>query len=64
MLWIEITSVLVSHLFDLIILLQKERRKKWDEKHQEAIAEAVKNLDEFDQVLEYSINFFHVASFF
>ena len=54
-LWIEITSVLTSHLLPLIILWQKERRKKWDEKHQEVIAEAVKNLDEFDQVLDNSI---------
>ncbi|THG07936.1 hypothetical protein TEA_023335 [Camellia sinensis var. sinensis] len=29
--------------------LKKERKKKWDEKHQEAIAEAVKCLDEFDK---------------
>ncbi|KAF9604037.1 hypothetical protein IFM89_001397 [Coptis chinensis] len=28
---------------------EKERKKKWDEKNQEAIAEAVKNLDQFDQ---------------
>ena len=31
---------------------QEERKKKWDEKNQEAIAEAVKNLQEFDQVFE------------
>lgn len=30
--------------------LQKERKKRWDEKNQEAIAEAVKQLDEFDKV--------------
>ncbi|KAF6162220.1 hypothetical protein GIB67_008349 [Kingdonia uniflora] len=30
--------------------LKKERKKKWDEKNQEAIAEAVKQLSEFDQV--------------
>ncbi|KAF9626566.1 hypothetical protein IFM89_035451 [Coptis chinensis] len=36
------TSSLTSHL-------KKERKKKWDEKKQEAIAEAVKNLDLFDQ---------------
>ncbi|GFY84207.1 tripeptidyl peptidase ii [Actinidia rufa] len=29
--------------------LKKERKKKWDEKHQEAIAEAIKHLDEFDK---------------
>ncbi|XP_026379744.1 tripeptidyl-peptidase 2-like isoform X1 [Papaver somniferum] len=29
--------------------LKKERKKKWDEKNQEAIAEAVKQLQEFDQ---------------
>ncbi|XP_010255392.1 PREDICTED: tripeptidyl-peptidase 2 [Nelumbo nucifera] len=29
--------------------VKKERKKKWDEKNQEAIAEAVKQLDEFDQ---------------
>ncbi|WKA07238.1 hypothetical protein VitviT2T_025087 [Vitis vinifera] len=42
---------LVYELFTdtLTSRLKKERRKKWDEKHQEVIAEAVKNLDEFDQ---------------
>ncbi|XP_057476526.1 tripeptidyl-peptidase 2-like isoform X2 [Actinidia eriantha] len=29
--------------------LKKERKKKWDEKHQEAIAEAIKHLNEFDK---------------
>ncbi|KAF8379519.1 hypothetical protein HHK36_028957 [Tetracentron sinense] len=29
--------------------LKKERKKNWDEKNQEAITEAVKRLDEFDQ---------------
>ncbi|KAG8381312.1 hypothetical protein BUALT_Bualt06G0109300 [Buddleja alternifolia] len=29
--------------------LKKERKKKWDEKNQEAIADAVKQLDEFDK---------------
>ncbi|KAJ0043607.1 hypothetical protein Pint_17460 [Pistacia integerrima] len=29
--------------------LKKERKKKWDEKNQETIAEAVKHLDQFDQ---------------
>ncbi|KAL7107112.1 hypothetical protein ACP275_06G033500 [Erythranthe tilingii] len=29
--------------------LKKERKKRWDEKNQEAIAEAVKQLDEFDK---------------
>ncbi|CAH9123538.1 unnamed protein product [Cuscuta epithymum] len=29
--------------------VKKERRKKWDEKNQEAIAEAVKQLDDFDK---------------
>ncbi|KAH6782852.1 tripeptidyl peptidase ii [Perilla frutescens var. hirtella] len=29
--------------------LKKERKKKWDEKNQEAIAEAVKQLDDFDK---------------
>ncbi|KAL0317794.1 UNVERIFIED_CONTAM: Tripeptidyl-peptidase 2 [Sesamum angustifolium] len=29
--------------------LKKERKKKWDEKNQEAVAEAVKQLDEFDK---------------
>ena len=37
----------------LIFLGQKERKKKWDEKHQEAIAEAVKCLDEFDKVASF-----------
>lgn len=32
--------------------LQSERKKKWEEKNQEAIAKAVKHLDEFDQVVE------------
>lgn len=31
--------------------LQKERKKKWDERNQEAIANAVKIVDEFDQVV-------------
>ena len=31
--------------------MQKERKKKWDESHQEAVAAAVKQLDEFDKVL-------------
>ncbi|XP_048325872.2 tripeptidyl-peptidase 2 [Ziziphus jujuba] len=34
---------------DLASRLKKERKKKWDEKNQEEIAKAVKNLDEFDQ---------------
>lgn len=34
----------------LICHAQKERKKKWDEKNQEAIAQAVKQLDEFDKV--------------
>ncbi|KAK3220700.1 hypothetical protein Dsin_014670 [Dipteronia sinensis] len=29
--------------------LKKERKKKWDEKNQEAIAKAIKQLDEFDK---------------
>ncbi|XP_024992283.1 tripeptidyl-peptidase 2 isoform X2 [Cynara cardunculus var. scolymus] len=33
----------------LISRLKKERKKKWDEKNQEAIAEAVKQVEEFDQ---------------
>ncbi|XP_057527935.1 tripeptidyl-peptidase 2 isoform X1 [Amaranthus tricolor] len=42
---------LVYELFtkDLTSRLKKERRKKWDEKNQEAIADAVKKLSEFDQ---------------
>ncbi|THG01089.1 hypothetical protein TEA_016291 [Camellia sinensis var. sinensis] len=42
---------LVYELFTdtLTSRLKKERKKKWDEKHQEAIAEAVKCLDEFDK---------------
>lgn len=31
--------------------MQKERKKEWDEKNQEAIAEAVKQLDDFDKVV-------------
>lgn len=31
--------------------MQKERKKRWDEKNQEAIAEAVKQLDEFEKVM-------------
>lgn len=34
---------------DLVSRLKKERKKKWDEKIQEAIAEAVKQLDCFDK---------------
>ncbi|KAL8257342.1 hypothetical protein R6Q59_029383 [Mikania micrantha] len=33
----------------LVSRLKKERKKKWDEKHQETIAEAVKQLEEFDK---------------
>ncbi|XP_058205932.1 tripeptidyl-peptidase 2 isoform X1 [Rhododendron vialii] len=42
---------LVYELFTdtLTSRLKKERKKKWDEKHQAAIAEAVKLLDEFDK---------------
>ncbi|KAL5981499.1 tripeptidyl-peptidase II Tpp2 [Asimina triloba] len=42
---------LVYELFTstLTSRLKKERRKKWDEKNQEAIAEALKELNEFDQ---------------
>ncbi|KAA8533720.1 hypothetical protein F0562_031237 [Nyssa sinensis] len=42
---------LVYELFTetLTSRLKKERKKKWDEKNQEAIAEAVKHLDEFDK---------------
>ncbi|KAL9240459.1 hypothetical protein vseg_014675 [Gypsophila vaccaria] len=42
---------LVYELFtdNLTSRLKKERRKKWDEKNQEAIAEAVTNLHNFDQ---------------
>ncbi|XP_052183432.1 tripeptidyl-peptidase 2 isoform X2 [Diospyros lotus] len=42
---------LVYELFTdtLTSRLKREREKKWDEKHQEAIAEAVKCLDEFDK---------------
>lgn len=42
---------LVYELFteDLTSRLKKERRKKWDEKNQEEIARAVKQLDDFDQ---------------
>lgn len=44
---------LVYELFteDLTSRLKKERKKKWDEKNQEEIARAVKQLDDFDQVL-------------
>lgn len=42
---------LVYELFtdDLTSRMKKERRKKWDEKNQEAIAEAVNKLHDFDQ---------------
>lgn len=42
---------LVYELFSdsLTSRVKKERKKKWDEKNQEAIAQAVKHLDEFDQ---------------
>ncbi|XAR53659.1 Tripeptidyl-peptidase II [Bertholletia excelsa] len=42
---------LVYELFTdtLTSRLKTERKKKWDEKHQEAVAEAVKQLDEFDK---------------
>ncbi|KAG9441237.1 hypothetical protein H6P81_017091 [Aristolochia fimbriata] len=34
---------------DLTSRVKKERKKKWDEKNQEAISEALKHLNEFDQ---------------
>ncbi|KAL9662725.1 hypothetical protein QQ045_027559 [Rhodiola kirilowii] len=42
---------LVYELFTdtLTSRLKKERKKKWDERNQEAIAQAVKDLNEFDQ---------------
>ncbi|KAL3524283.1 hypothetical protein ACH5RR_017117 [Cinchona calisaya] len=42
---------LVYELFTdtLTSRLKKERKKKWDERNQEALAEAVKQLDEFDK---------------
>ncbi|OVA01192.1 Peptidase S8/S53 domain [Macleaya cordata] len=42
---------LVYELFTdtLTSRLKKERKKKWDEKNQESIAEAVKHLNDFDQ---------------
>ncbi|RAL51416.1 hypothetical protein DM860_010918 [Cuscuta australis] len=42
---------MVYELFtdDLVSRVKKERRKKWDVKNQEAIAEAVKHLDDFDK---------------
>ncbi|GAB2222014.1 hypothetical protein Drorol1_Dr00013211 [Drosera rotundifolia] len=47
----HVGSKLVYEFFtnSLISRLKKERKKKWDEKNQAAIAEAVKNLDAFDQ---------------
>lgn len=42
-------------LFPSLFLLQKERKRKWDEKNQEEIAKAVLHLDEFDQVVENSL---------
>lgn len=38
--------------------LQKERKRRWDEKNQEAIAEAVKQLDQFDKVLHHLCDYF------
>ncbi|XP_061350960.1 tripeptidyl-peptidase 2 isoform X2 [Gastrolobium bilobum] len=42
---------LVYELFteDLTSRLKKERKKKWDEKNQDEVAKAVKQLDDFDQ---------------
>ncbi|GAB2265195.1 tripeptidyl-peptidase II Tpp2 [Dionaea muscipula] len=47
----HVGSKLVYELFTVTLTsrLKKERKKKWDEKNQAAIAVAVKNLDEFDQ---------------
>lgn len=39
------------YLFEICNLEQKERKKKWDEKLQETVAEAVKQLDELDKVV-------------
>ncbi|KAL8478015.1 hypothetical protein ACS0TY_030060 [Phlomoides rotata] len=46
----HVGSKLVYELFTCTLKgrLKKERKKRWDEKNQEAIAEAVKQLDEFE----------------
>ncbi|XP_051137979.1 tripeptidyl-peptidase 2 [Andrographis paniculata] len=46
----HVGSKLIYELFTQTLTdrLKKERKKVWDEKNQEAIAEAVKQLDEFD----------------
>ncbi|KAL8557152.1 hypothetical protein ACS0TY_004563 [Phlomoides rotata] len=46
----HVGSKLVYELFTSTLKgrLKKERKKRWDEKNQEAIAEAVKQLDEFE----------------
>lgn len=46
--------ILLKGMGFIEISWQKERKKKWDEKNQEAISEALKNLNEFDKVF---INF-------
>lgn len=38
---------------NLLAVVQDERKKKWDEKNQEAIAKAVQAQDEFAQVVKY-----------
>lgn len=42
--------------------MQKERKKKWDEQNQEAIANGVKKLDEFDKVANPASCFFYSQS--
>ncbi|RWW15835.1 hypothetical protein GW17_00020311 [Ensete ventricosum] len=47
----------ISARIGLSYITQRERKKKWDEKNQEAISEALRQLNEFDKV----INFFLLA---
>lgn len=41
----------IYSLLCLLLVVQKERKKKWDEKNQEAISDAVKQLFDFDKVV-------------
>lgn len=52
------TNIYKSYMY---FPLQKEIKKKWDEKNQEAIADAVKNLDEHDKVSKsLMMNIYHI----
>lgn len=60
--YLNCTQFVFETLYGKLLLFpgQKDRQKKWDEKNQEAIAKAVKHLEEFDQV-KYAVCTFVVT---